>query len=126
MEVVKKYGYQSDEVIRTSGAKLEQRLMKPGQDPDECFLKAARYRAKLRRVDEPITDRHFKGIIMQDISSDYDSIKLFVYRDPSFDLDKIQPTMRNVYRDYILGTAKQSIMTSVRLDRRKGDINNRN
>ena len=62
MELVKKYDYQSDEVIRTLRAKLEQIRMEPGEDPDEFFLKDASYRAELRRMDEPITDRHFKDI----------------------------------------------------------------
>ena len=70
MELVKKYDYQSDEVIRTLRAKLEQIRMEPGEDPDEYFLKVARYRAEPLRMDEPITDRHFKDIIIQGISSE--------------------------------------------------------
>ena len=98
MELVKKYDYQSDEIIRTLRAKLEQIRMEPGEDPDEYFLKAARYRAELLRTDEPITDRHFKDIIIQGISSEYDNIKFRVYRNPTFNPDEIQSTMRNVSR----------------------------
>ena len=72
--------------------------MEPGEDPDEYFLKAARYRAELLRTDEPITDRHFKDIIIQGISSEYDNIKFRVYRNPTFNPDEIQSTMRNVSR----------------------------
>ena len=133
MELVKKYDYQSDEVIRTLRAKLEQIRMEPGEDPDEYFLKAARYRAELRRMDEPITDRHFKDIIIQGISSEYDNIKFCVYRDPTFNLDEIQSTMRNVYRDDILRRdskntvgSQKTVMTDVRTIGRKGQVTSDN
>ena len=108
-------------------AKLEQIRMEPGEDPDEFFLKTTRYRAELWNMDEPITDRHFKDIIIQGISREYDNIKFFcVYRDPSFNLDEIQSTMRNVYRDEILRRDKKAfgsrktVMTAVRTNGRKG------
>ena len=133
MELVKKYDYQSDEVIRTLRAKLEQIRMGPGEDPDMYFLKAARYRAELLRMDEPITDRHFKDIIIQGISSEYDNIKFCVYRDPTFNLDEIQSTMRNVYRDDILRRdskntvgSQKTVMTDVRTIGRKGQVTSDN
>lgn len=36
---------------------------------------------------------------MQGISGEYDTIKHYVYRDPSYDLDEIHSTMQNIYRE---------------------------
>ena len=131
-ELIKKYNYQSDEVIRTLRAKLEGVAMEPGTDPDVFFLQAARYRAELQRMGEPVTDRYFKDIIMQGISSEYDNIKLSVYRDPTYKLDEIQSTMRNVFRDELsrqsrntIGSRK-TVMTAVTDNRCKGETNANN
>lgn len=48
---------------------------------------------------------------MRGISSEYDNIKLCIYCDPSFDLDKMQATIRNVNLDEILGKAKTTIVS---------------
>ncbi|CAN0181136.1 unnamed protein product, partial [Laminaria digitata] len=50
-------------------------------------------------MDEPITDRRFKDICVQGFTSDYRDIKLMMYRDPSFDIDQMQSTMRHLYLD---------------------------
>lgn len=62
-------------------------------------------------MDGSITDRHFKDIIFQGISREYDDIKLSVYRDPSFNLDKIQSTMCNVYLKKALCRDKNAVGT---------------
>ena len=83
-------------------------------------------------MDEPITDRHFKDIIIQGISREYVNIKFCVYRDPTFNLDEIQSTMRNVYRDDILCRDKntvgnrKTVMTAVRAIGRKGQVTSDN
>ena len=125
MDWLKKYDYQSDEVIRTLRSELEQLTMEPGTDPDVFFLQAARCRAELQRMGEPIT-------VMQGISSDYDHIKLAVYRNLTFQLDKIQATMRNVYRDDLSRRGKNSIgsrkliMTVAKVNGHKGESNGGN
>ena len=44
---------------------------------------------------EPVTERHFKGIIVQRLPKKYRDIKLTTCKDPEFDLPKIQATMRH-------------------------------
>lgn len=48
-----------------------------------------------------MTDRRFKEICMQGFTSDFKDIKLMMYRDPTFDTDQIQTTMRHLYLDYL-------------------------
>lgn len=101
-------------------AKLEQLRMEPGQDPDEFFLKATRYRAQLQRMNEPMTDRRIKDTIIRSISSEHDN-RFCVYRNLSFDLDELQSIMRNFYCHEILHKDKtptiggrKVVMTAVR------------
>ena len=66
-------------------------------------------------MDEPITDRHFKDIIIQGIPREYDNIKFCVYRDPTFNLDEILSNMKNVNHDDILRRDKNTVGSRKRL-----------
>lgn len=46
-----------------------------------------------------MTDRRFKDIIVQGFSPEYESIKLMMYRDPTFDSVQIQVTMHRLCLD---------------------------
>ncbi|CAN0370873.1 unnamed protein product, partial [Scytosiphon promiscuus] len=46
-----------------------------------------------------VTERYFKDIIVQGLPDKYRDIKLTTYKDPEFDLPKIQATMRHLYLD---------------------------
>ena len=46
-----------------------------------------------------MTDRRFKGILVQGITDEYDVVKFQIYRDSSFGLNDIQKTMRHLYLD---------------------------
>ena len=46
-----------------------------------------------------MTDRRFKDIVVQGFTPEYESIKLMMYRDPTFDVAQIQTTMRRMYLD---------------------------
>ncbi|CAM9499401.1 unnamed protein product [Laminaria digitata] len=48
---------------------------------------------------ELMTDRRFKDIVVQGFTPEYESIKLMMYRGPTFDLAQIQTTMRHLYVD---------------------------
>ncbi|CAN0219174.1 unnamed protein product, partial [Scytosiphon promiscuus] len=73
--------------------------MKAGEDPDDYFTEATIKRAEVEAMGEPMTDRRFKDIVVQGFSPEYASIKLMMYRDPTFDLAQIQTTMRHLYLD---------------------------
>lgn len=79
VELVKKYDHQSDEAIRALRTKMGELGIGPDQEPDECFLQAARCRAGLESMRDPITDRFLKNTIMQGVSSEDDIFKLCVY-----------------------------------------------
>ncbi|CAN0373449.1 unnamed protein product, partial [Scytosiphon promiscuus] len=98
-ELQEKYLKVTDETIRAKTAELAATTMKSGQDPDDYFTEAVIKRAEVEAMGEPMTDRRFKDIIVQGFSPEYESIKLMMYRDPTFDLAQIQTTMRHLYLD---------------------------
>ncbi|CAN0299657.1 unnamed protein product, partial [Scytosiphon promiscuus] len=98
-ELHSKYMTATDETIRCKSAELVATAMKTGQDPDEYFLRAYLLRGQVENMGEPITDRNFKDIMVQGLTDDYKDIKLIMYRDPSFNLEQIQSTMRHLYLD---------------------------
>ncbi|CAN0425279.1 unnamed protein product, partial [Laminaria digitata] len=73
--------------------------MEPDEDPDNFIMQATRLRSRLAAVKEPVTDRHFTDIIVQGLPESYRDINLTTYKDPDFDLSKIQSTMRHLYLD---------------------------
>ena len=48
---------------------------------------------------EPVIERHVKDIIVPGLPEKYRDVKLTTYKDPEFDLPKIQATMRHLYLD---------------------------
>ena len=73
--------------------------MESDEDPDHYIMKATHIRNRLAAVKEHVTDRHFTDIIVQGLPESYRDIKLTTYKDPDFDLGKIQATMRHLYLD---------------------------
>ncbi len=98
-ELHSKYMTATDEAIRCKSAELVATTMKPGQDPDEYFLRASLLRDQVENMGEPITDRKFKDIMVQGLTEEYKDIKLMMYRDPLFTIEQIQSTMRHLYLD---------------------------
>ena len=88
-----------DENIRSKTAELAATTMKSGQDPDDYFTEAIIKRADVEAMDKSMTDRRSKDIVVQGFTPEYESIKLMMYRDPTFDLAQIQTTMRPLYLD---------------------------
>ncbi|CAN0599404.1 unnamed protein product, partial [Laminaria digitata] len=39
---------------------------------------------------EPITGRHFTDVVLQGLTEEYRDVKLMTWKDPDFDLPKIQ------------------------------------
>lgn len=46
-----------------------------------------------------ISDRRFKDTCVRGVTSEHKDIKLMMYRDPTFDIDQMQTTMRHLYPD---------------------------
>ena len=78
---------------------MDTTAMNPGENPDDYFNNKILLRGELDKMGEPITDRRFKDICIQGITDEYNDVKLLVFRDPTFALDQIQSTMRNIYLD---------------------------
>ena len=76
--------------------------MGQGKDPDSYFVEKMLARSELKKMGETITHRRFKNICVQGFSSQYKDIKMMMYRDPTFDIDQMQSTMRHLYLDDIL------------------------
>ena len=98
-ELVSMYNKVTGEVIRTTMEKLVNTSMKQGQDPDDDLMEKALARSELEKMGEPISDRRFKDICVQGFAAEYNDIKLITYRDPTFDIDQMQTTMRYLYLD---------------------------
>ena len=62
-------------------------------------MKEKLLRSRLTGVKEPVTERHFKDIIVQGLPEKYRHIKLTTYKDAEIDLPKIQATMRHLCLD---------------------------
>ena len=75
--------------------------MKQGDDPDDYFTEKTLARAELERIGEPISDRLFQEHLCTRIYSGVDcmGVKIMIYRDPIFDVDQTQSTMRHLYLD---------------------------
>ncbi|CAM9993197.1 unnamed protein product, partial [Sphacelaria rigidula] len=46
-----------------------------------------------------ISDRRFKDICVQGFSDEYNDVKMMVFRDPTFDVLKMQSTLRYIFMD---------------------------
>ena len=48
---------------------------------------------------EHISDRYFKDLYVTEFTDNYKDVKMMMYRDPSFDVDQMQTTMRHMFLD---------------------------
>ena len=108
-DLMAKYINKSKEARRALLQQLQETKMLPGQDPDEYFLAAELIRAELDDMGEPVSDATYEDILVQGFTSDYDGVKLSIYRDPTYTLDQIQLTMRNFYIDNLSRKATSNI-----------------
>ena len=100
-ELESKYLKITNETIRATQEALAATTMNEGQDPDEYINEATRLRELLQEMHEPITDRRFMDIILQGLTGEYRDVKLMTWKDPEFDLPKIQPVLRHLYLDEV-------------------------
>lgn len=100
-ELEAKYLKITNETIRATQEALAATRMEDGQDPDEYINEATRLRELLKEMEEPITDRRFMDIILQGLTNEYRDVKLMTWKDPEFDLPKMQPVLRHLYLDEV-------------------------
>ena len=118
-ELESKYLKITNETIRATQEALAATSMKEGQDPDEYINEATRLRELLKEMGEPITDRHFMDIVLQGLTAEYRDVKLMTWKDPDFDLLKMQPVLRHLYLDevsrkkVVFGRGAATAMTAI-------------
>ena len=98
-ELVDKYNKVADEVIRATMERLVNTSVKQGQDTDDYLMGKTLARTELEKMGEPIPDGSFKDFGVQGFTVEYKDIKLITYRDPTFDTNQMQSTMRHLYLD---------------------------
>ena len=98
-ELCNTYDKITDEVIRATMEELVNTPMEPGQNPDDYFNQKRLLRIRAEKMGEHISDRYFKDICVTGFTDNYEDVKLMMYRDPSFDVDQMQTTMRHMFLD---------------------------
>ena len=101
-ELVSKYNKFTDEVIRAKTDTLVNSNMKQGEDPDSYLMEKTLARFELEKMGETTSDRRLKNICVQGFTAEFKDFKMMMYRDPTFDIDQMQNTMRHLYLDDIL------------------------
>ena len=96
-ELVSKYNKVTDEVIRAKMDTLVNTNMEQGEDPDAYFMEKTLARCVLEKMGEMISDRRLKDICAQGFTAEYKGIKMIMYRNPTFDIDQMQSTMRHLF-----------------------------
>ena len=98
-ELCNTYDKVTDEVIRATMEELVNTPMEPGQNPDDYFNQKRLLRIRTEKMGEHISDRYFKDICVTGFTDNYKDVKMMMYRDPSFDFDQMQTTMRHMFLD---------------------------
>ena len=93
------YNKVTDEVIRATMEELISTPMEAGQNPDDYFNQKHLLRHKAEKMGETISDRYFKDICVTGFTDEYKDVKMIMYRDPDFNVDKMQSTMRHMFLD---------------------------
>ena len=108
-ELVSKCNKVTDEVIRAKMDKLINTNMEQGEDPDSYFMEKTLARSEPEKMGEMISDRIFKDICVQGFTAEYKD-KMMMYRDPTFDINQMQSTMRHLYLDDLFRNSDTKIV----------------
>ena len=92
-----KYNSLVDEITRAT-IKVNTSINQ-GQDPDNYFMENTLARSEFETMGEPISDRIFQKICIRGFPVENKHIKLMMYRGPTFDIEQMQSTMRDVISD---------------------------
>ena len=98
-ELCNTYDKVTDEVIRATMEELVNTPMEPGQNTDDYFNQKRLLRIRAEKMGEHISERYFKDICVTGFTDNYKDVKMMMYRDPSFDVDQMQTTMRHMFLD---------------------------
>ena len=96
-ERASKYNKVTGALIRAKMDKLVNSNIKQGEDPDSHFMEKTIARSELEKMGETISDRRFKDICVHRFTAEYKDIKIMMYRDPTFDIDRMQSIMRHLF-----------------------------
>ena len=67
--------------------------------PGRLFHQKRLLRIRAKKMGEHISNRYFKDICVTGFTDNYKDVKMMMYRDPSFDVDQMQTTMRHMFLD---------------------------
>ena len=98
-ELCNTYDKVTDEVIRATMEELMNTPMEPGQNLDDYFNQKRLLRIRAEKMGEHISDRYFKDICVTGFTDNYKDVKMMMYRNPAFDVDQMQTTMRHMFLD---------------------------
>ncbi|CAB1105007.1 unnamed protein product [Ectocarpus sp. CCAP 1310/34] len=75
--------------------------MEPGQKPDDYINQKHLLRHKVQQMGEKISDSYFKDIeeCVTGFTDESKDVKMTVYRDPNFNVNQMQTTMRHMFLD---------------------------
>ncbi|CAB1101833.1 unnamed protein product [Ectocarpus sp. CCAP 1310/34] len=73
--------------------------MEPGQNPDVYFNQRHLVRYKAEKLGETISYRYFKDMCVTGLTDEFKDVKMIMYRDPDFNVDKMQTTVSDVFLD---------------------------
>ncbi|CBJ33437.1 expressed unknown protein [Ectocarpus siliculosus] len=93
------YNKVTDEVIRATMEELINTPMETGQTPDVYFNQKHLLRHKAEEMGKTILDRSFRDICVTGFTDEEKNVKMIMYRDPDFKVDKMQTTMRLMFLD---------------------------
>ncbi|CAB1116962.1 unnamed protein product [Ectocarpus sp. CCAP 1310/34] len=93
------YNKVTDEVIRATMEELINTPMEPRQNPDDYFNQKHLLRHKAEKMGETISDCYFNDECVTGFTNEYKDVKMIMYRDPDFNVDKMQTTMRHMFLD---------------------------
>lgn len=97
--LVVKHNNVTDEVNWAQMNKLFNSNMGTGEELDPRFMEKTLACAEREKMGEPISDRRCKDICVESLTTEYKDISMIVYQDPTFDIDRMQSTMSNLYQD---------------------------
>ncbi|CAN0294138.1 unnamed protein product [Ectocarpus sp. 6 AP-2014] len=85
--------------MRATMEELINTPMETGQTPDVYFNQKYLLRHKAEKMGITILDRSFREICITGFTDEEKNVKMIMYRDQDFKVDKMQTTMRLMFPD---------------------------
>ena len=81
--------------------KLNDKVMRSNQDPDEHYTEVIGERDELNHIDESFTASHILDLIQEGLIDEYEPARFTAKRDPEVSMKKIENAMRNMYANRV-------------------------